>query len=111
MTAPVINNLDDEQQTIAFVMPKEYSLEGLPIPLQPDLQFKQIPERCVATITFSGNINQEIIEKKKLELIEWLEEKDTTIVGIPELARYNPPFIPGIFKRNEVIIEVTPHKN
>jgi effector-binding domain-containing protein len=106
MTAPVINNLDDEQLTIAFVMPKEYRLEELPKPLQPDLRFTQIPERCVATITFSGNINQEIIEKKKHELIEWLKDKQITTIGSFELARYNPPFIPGLFKHNEIIVAV-----
>jgi hypothetical protein len=106
MTAPVINNLGDEKLTTAFVMPKEYSLEKLPQPSQPGLQFKEIAERYVASITFSGNINQKIIEKKKLELSEWLKEKDIAIVGTPELARYNPPFIPGFIKRNEVLIEV-----
>ncbi len=108
MTAPVINNLDDEHLTIAFVMPKEYSLEKLPQPLQPDLQFKQIPERCVATISFSGNINQEIIEKKKHELMKWLKDKQITTIGSFELARYNPPFIPGLFKHNELLLEVNP---
>ncbi len=106
MTAPVINNLEDEKSTIAFVMPKEYSLEELPPPLQSDLQFKQIPERYVATITFSGNINQKVIEKKKHELIEWLKEKQIAIIGTIEIARYNPPFIPGIFKKNELLVEV-----
>ena len=111
MTAPVINNLDDEQFTIAFVMPKEYSLEDLPQPLHSELQFKEIPERHVATISFSGNINQEIIEKKKNELMEWLKEKRITAIGSIELARYNPPFIPGLFKRNELLVEVNPLKN
>lgn len=106
MTAPVINNLEDEKLTIAFVMPKEYSLEELPPPLQPDLQFKQIPERYVATITFSGNFNQEVIEKKKHELIEWLKEKQIATIGSIEMARYNPPFIPGVFKKNELLVEV-----
>ena len=111
MTAPVINNLDDEQFSIAFVMPKKYSLEELPQPLHSELQFKEIPGRHVATISFSGNINQEIIEKKKNELMEWLKEKQITAIGSIELARYNPPFIPGIFKKNEFLVEVNPPKN
>jgi len=111
MTAPVINNLDDEQFTIAFVMPKKYSLEELPQPLHSELQFKEIPGRHVATISFSGNINQEIIEKKKNELMEWLKEKQITAIGSIELARYNPPFIPGLFKRNELLVEVNPPEN
>ena len=46
------------------------------------------------------------LDKKKQELIKWLQEKDITTIGSAELARYNPPFIPGFLKRNEVIIEV-----
>ncbi|MGM0689481.1 MAG: SOUL family heme-binding protein [Bacillota bacterium] len=106
MTAPVINNLDNEESAIAFVMPKEYSLEELPQPLHSELQFKQIPERYIAAITFSGNINKEIIEKKKHELVEWLKEKQITVIGSTELARYNPPFIPGFIKHNELLVEV-----
>lgn len=108
MTAPVINNLDDEQLTIAFVMPKEYGLEDLPQPLHSELRFREIPERYIGVTTFSGNINQEIIEKKKHELTTWLKEKQITFIGSIELARYNPPFIPGFFKRNELLVEVNP---
>ena len=111
MTAPVINNLDDEQSNIAFVMPEEYSLEDLPEPLNSELELKEIPERYVASITFSGNIKQKIIEKKKHELIEWLREKRITAINSIELARYNPPFIPGLFKRNELLVEVNPPEN
>lgn len=106
MTAPVLNNLDGEQLTTAFVMPKQYSMEVLPQPENPELQFKEIPKRHVASITFSGNINQELVNKKKQELMKWLQEKDITTIGSAELARYNPPFIPGFIKRNEVLIEV-----
>jgi hypothetical protein len=60
----------------------------------------------MASITFSGNINQEIIDRKKQELIKWLKEKNITTIGSAELARYNPPFVPGFLKRNEVLIEV-----
>ncbi len=108
MTAPVINYLDNDQSAIAFVMPKAYkNSEELPQPLQSELQLKEIPERYVAAITFSGNIKQEIIEKKKHQLIEWLKEKQITVIGSIELARYNPPFIPGFIKRNELLVEIS----
>lgn len=111
MTAPVINSFASDQPAMAFVMPKEYSLENLPQPSQPGIEFKEIPERYVASISFSGNINEEIIEKKKLKLTEWLKEKQITTIGIFELARYNPPFIPGFFKHNEIIVAVSYSNN
>lgn len=106
MTAPVLNNLGNKDSNIAFVMPKEYTMEELPQPLHSELELKQIPERYVATISFSGNISKEVIEKKKLALENWLKEKQITAIGSVELARYNPPFIPGIFKKNELLLEI-----
>ena len=108
MTAPVINNLDDEKPTIAFVMPKKYSMEELPQPMLPDIQLTEIPKRYLAAISFSGNINHKIIEKKKNELTEWLNEKQITPLGPIELGRYNPPFIPGFIKHNELLVEINP---
>jgi hypothetical protein len=81
-------------------------MEELPQPLHSELELKQIPERYVATISFSGNISKEVIEKKKLALENWLKEKQITAIGSVELARYNPPFIPGIFKKNELLLEI-----
>ena len=106
MTAPVINNLDNEQPSMAFVMPKEYSLEKLPQPTEPELQIKEISERHIASISFSGNINQETVDRKKQDLLKWLKERNITAIGSAELARYNPPFMPGFLRRNEVLIEI-----
>jgi len=106
MTAPVINYLDSERSSIAFVMPKDLSLEELPQPLNSELELKEIPARYVASISFSGDVTQVIINKKKLELEKWLKEKRLTAIGSIELARYNPPFIPRIFKNNELLVEV-----
>ena len=106
MTAPVINNLDDEDPKMAFVIPKEFSMEDLPQPMDSDIKLKEIPKRYLAAVSFSGNINHEIIEKRKHELINWLKEKQITAIGNIELARYNPPFIPGFIKHNELLVEV-----
>jgi hypothetical protein len=106
MTAPVINDLDKEGMSTAFVMPKEFSIESLPKPVNPEVQLKELPGRQVAAITFSGNVNADKIAEKKRELLAWLKEKHMTGTGLVELARYNPPFIPGLFKHNELLIEV-----
>lgn len=106
MTAPVLNDLNQEQLTTSFVMPKEYSLDRLPQPSGPDVQLKEIPRRQVAVVIFSGNINPAKIAEKKNELLDWLKEKHITSSGLFALARYNPPFIPGFIKHNELMTEV-----
>lgn len=106
MTSPVLNNLDDEQLTTAFIMPKQYDLENLPQPSNPNLQLREKPKRQVAVILFSGNINSSKLNQRKDQLKGWLREKQLSPIGSIELARYNPPFIPGFFKRNELLIEI-----
>jgi effector-binding domain-containing protein len=106
MTAPVLNGLAPENLTIAFVMPKEYSKGHLPKPKDPGVQLVEIPGRQVAAIRFSGNIQPAEIEEKKAELLKWLEEKKIIGKGVVELARYNPPFVPGFMKHNELLIEL-----
>jgi hypothetical protein len=106
MTAPVLNSLDQKQLSIAFVMPHHYDTGTLPAPLNNEIQLKEIPERMVAALIFSGSINSEKITLKKNELSEWLKGKQISVTGLFQLARYNPPFIPGFIKHNELLVEV-----
>ena len=109
MTAPVINNLDEKPLTTAFVMPKQYhSADDLPEPNDPDMRLVEVPERLVAAVTFSGTINRDLLERKKAELLEFVKKQRLNGIGGIELARYNPPFIPGFIRRNELLLEVEP---
>lgn len=108
MTAPVINYLEGKHSPTSFVMPKQYHLKDLPQPNDPALQAKEVQGRQVAVISFSGAVNSEVINKKKMELQEWLKEKQMIAVGVVELARYNPPFVPAFIRRNELLIEIQP---
>ena len=104
MTAPVLNNLDQKQLSIAFVMPHHYDTWTLPAPLNTEIQLKEIPGRQVAAVIFSGNVNSEKFALKKNELSEWLKGKQISVTGLFELARYNPPFIHGFIKHNELLV-------
>jgi hypothetical protein len=106
MTTPVINEITDQSMTTAFVMPKQYSMNDLPLPKDDGLKLKEVPSQLVATLTFSGSINRNKLQEKQQELLNWINEKDLTPIGHIKLARYNPPFIPGFLKRNEVSIEI-----
>ena len=52
MTTPVLS----EKESIAFVMPEEYTLENTPEPNDERIKIKQIPERYVAALKFSPQI-------------------------------------------------------
>lgn len=106
MTAPVIDSLEGQQSTTSFVMPKDFQIQDVPLPNDPALKSREIKERQVAAIRFSGTINTRVINDKKNELEEWLKKKDMTPIGAMELARYNAPYVPPFARRNELIIEV-----
>jgi hypothetical protein len=106
MTSPVIDSLEDQHSTTSFVMPKNFELQDVPLPNDPALMPREIKERQVAAIRFSGTINPHLINDKKSELEEWLKKNDMHPIGAMELARYNPPYVPPFARRNEIIVEV-----
>ena len=107
MTVPVINQLEQQTvQTTAFVMPREFSFDDLPEPKQRVLNKIHVKASRVATIRFPMNVSKQRIEMYERKLLTWIEAERLNIVGPTRLARYNPPFIPGFFKRNELWIEV-----
>jgi len=112
MTAPVVNRINETGvETTAFVMPPEMEFDNVPQPNTPTLKKIFIPERVIAVFKFSFNPKMDIIRKNEQKLIEWIEKQDYRIIGPLQLARYNPPFIPGFLKRNELWIEVIPNEN
>jgi hypothetical protein len=46
------------------------------------------------------------VQAKIEALKKWMEQRELVPIGSFQLARYNPPFIPGFLKKNEVLIEI-----
>lgn len=104
MTTPVINDLNQDAMTMAFVMPSDIPFESLPKPRSNRLSMIKKENMAFASIRFSGNVCPTLLEKKKRELSEWMAANDLIPGSVIWLARYNPPFIPGFLKHNEVLI-------
>lgn len=102
MTAPVIS----DDNSMSFVMPAASSRAALPEPLDEEVTIDEIPPRDVAVIRFRGTADEESVTTMTRRLMETLREHDIPVTGKPFLMRYNPPFIPGIFRRNEVGVEI-----
>jgi len=106
-TAPTPKNeQNDIARTVAFVMPKKYSIETLPEPKNKEISIIEVPSKRYAAIQFSGRMDAEKAAKRKEELIELLKRDRLEVVGQPLLAQYNPPWIPGPMRKNEILIEV-----
>lgn len=105
MTAPVIIQRE-ELYTVSFVIPRKYTLETLPIPLDERITFCEHAEKQIAVLRFSGAFNQKNFEKNILRLQAWIEKEGMKAKGEASVAGYNPPFVPWFLKHNEILIEV-----
>ncbi len=109
MTVPVTQSPTAAGKwAVRFIMPASYTRESLPAPATADLTLRDVPARQAAAVRFSGRANDELIAAQELALREWLKSRNLTPVAAPIYAYYNDPLTPGIFRRNEVIIDIAP---
>ena len=107
MTAPVTEEQTKEGvYRVSFAMPSKFTLETLPEPQDPRITFKVVESRRTAAIRFSGRVHSKLATQKTQELKEWLSSNDIVPKSNFVVALYNPPFIPGIFRRNEIIVDI-----
>jgi hypothetical protein len=108
MTAPVTSSPIEEgkKYRIAFTMPSKYTLENLPEPTNRMISFHKVSRHRAAALRFSGNLNSKLAARKTKELETWLDENKYPRKNGFIFAQYNPPWIPGIFRKNEVLTEV-----
>lgn len=103
MTSPVVQTPNAEGKwTVNFMMPSEYTMETLPKPTDKDIRiFKSDPYRSVS-IRFSGRGTKSNLAKHEKKLTDWIAAQGLEIEGGPEYAFYDAPFIPPMFRRNEI---------
>ena len=104
MTKPVTIESTDGQWRVQFVMPKQYSLDTLPVPNNVDIKVRHITSQKYAVIRFSGFAGDTKVAEKTTKLTEWLVGRELTPKGPAQLARYNPPWTLPFLRRNEVMI-------
>ncbi|MDH5255411.1 MAG: heme-binding protein [Gammaproteobacteria bacterium] len=108
MTAPVIQQPGASGgYRVAFIVPAQYTRETVPEPLDPAVRIVTTPARLVAAMTYSGRASESLHRKKEESLRSELAQRNLTASGEPIAAQYDAPFIPGPFRRNEVLIPVT----
>jgi hypothetical protein len=111
MTAPVNQEGAGGKWRFTFLMPAEYSLETLPEPLDSRVELREVPERLMAALKYSGSWSESRYEEKKKQLMQEIEKRGLKQMGEPVFARYNPPFMPWFLRRNEVLIPVDRPQN
>lgn len=115
MTAPVtVEPLREEstQQTtkqwrVQFVMPRQYTLASIPKPNNNAVQLREVPSKHFAVLKYSGFNTVSSVQSKTQALTEWTLHKNLKAIGTPQLSRYDPPWTLPMFRRNEIMIEIS----
>lgn len=107
MTAPVSAVASEGgRYTIAFVMPSKYNLDTLPEPNSREIGFRKVDAHTAAVIRFTGYLKKGLAEEKAEKLENWLKKRNLTAKSPFASAQYNPPWIIGPFRKNEIIVTV-----
>ena len=108
MTIPVIAEGKGDKKTwlIQFVMPKQYTMDTLPKPNNPQVKLLAMGSQKIAVIRFTGFIADDKVQEKTTELMTWIKSRNELPLGNPRLARYNPPWSIPWMRRNEILIPI-----
>ena len=106
MTAPVLQEKRGSAWVMAFVMPAEYTLVTLPVPLDPAVTLRQIQGKRVGVIRYSGLHSESNLQNYAGKLTVWLEKKGKKVLSAPRAASYDPPWTIPFLRRNEVHVDI-----
>jgi effector-binding domain-containing protein len=106
MTSSVMDDQVNNNWSINFVMPQEFSLDTLPKPNNSQVNIIEVPKEKYAVIVFSGLVRESSYAEKAELLSNYLEENSFKQQGAIKIARYNPPWTLPFFRRNELMVRI-----
>lgn len=108
MTTPVFMEADSPQSPgqMGFVLPQEIAKAGAPAPAATEVTLRTRAGGRFAVIRFSGVMDTKLAAAQEHKLREWLQKRDLQGEATSERAGYDPPFTPGLLRRNEVLIRL-----
>lgn len=106
MTAPVLQQSVGRQWKMSFVMPSDFSLDTLPIPLDDKVALKKLPAKKVAVLCYSGSLNENTIAANSQKLLDWLDRQSIKPISSPRSAAYDPPWTIPMLRRNEIHVDI-----
>jgi SOUL heme-binding protein len=108
MTTPVFMRLEEKSSTgqMGFVIPKTVASNGIPAPTGASVKLGQRPGGRFAVIRFAGRSTEEVLAKNEELLRDWMKRNGLTGEASAEIAGYDPPWTPGPFRRNEILIRI-----
>ena len=108
MTAPVNREQTNEGLAMQFFLPPEFNEETVPVPLDPRVKIRRMPEKIVAVRRYSGSWDEAVFHQHSEALLQALRRAGYSPKTEPILARYDPPWKLWFLRRNEVWVELEP---
>lgn len=104
--SPPVMQTTGAQAALRFVIAGEADKPALPRPTDPTITLKTVPGQVIAALRYGGNWSEARFKKHTRQLLDTLTAAGIEVIGEPRFARYNPPFMPGFARRNEVLVTV-----
>lgn len=106
MTAPVIADQNADGWQYTFVLPASYTLDSAPLPTNPDVMLVEIKPKRVATLRYSGLLNEGDFRDNTKRLQTWMANNGLEAASSARVAGFDPPWALPFLRRNEVMIDV-----
>lgn len=106
MTAPVSQIKGEKGYLVQFTMPSQFPQDSLPKPNDSRVVIRELPERRVAVLKYSGSWSESRYQQKLADLKAALVADQLQAIGEPIFARFNSPFQLWFLRRNEIWIEI-----
>ncbi len=110
MTTPVVTYENDDALVTGFYVPKKYSKDNVPKPTSYKVDIHEIPKSLYAVIRFRGTWKASIFNEKEKVLLDFIKNNGYQVISSRYLFRYQPPFIPSFFRRNEIAFKIIDNK-
>jgi hypothetical protein len=92
--------------TMRFFLPDGYDLTTAPEPLDARVHIREVPERTLAVLRFSGSASAANVARHTAELANTVAASSWHAVGEPTAMFYDPPWTLPPLRRNEVAVAV-----
>jgi hypothetical protein len=107
MTAPVVQvESSSGDYVVAFVLPASLTAETAPVPADPQVRVREVPERLAAVMRYSGRWTEVAYRRRLAQLKSEMVAAGFMPRGAARFARFDPPFKPWFLRRNEVVQDV-----
>jgi hypothetical protein len=108
MTAPVMQQKQENAWNIIFMMPSIYSFDALPKPFNNKIKLLEIPHKIFVVIRFSGLASDSNIARNLAKLKDFISEQNLKPLSNEIYAFYSPPWTLPFMRRSEIMVEIEP---